>query len=234
MATSGTIGVTRINTAKLLEKATRRCGLIPQLLTPEMVDTALESLFMLLMSLSNRGLNLWCVDKQLVSIVSGQASYTLPTGTQDILNLMYSSPTQVASGSVVRFGVKFSALPTTSFNLQTSPDNAVWTTVETYETPSVANQYHWYDLDPAISADFYQISSNGVVSSLILSSGNKEIVITPFNRDDYSNQPNKTFQSGFVTNYYFEKLVGSKITLLSPNPGHRNAYGRDRTSFSLV
>jgi len=214
MTTSGTIGVTRIDTAKLLEKVTRRCGLSPQILTPEIVETALESLFMLLMSLSNRGLNLWCIDKQLVPLVSGQATYVLPAGTQDVLNLLYSAPSPVSEGRVVRFGVKFSTNPATPFTLQTSPDNAVWTTVATYNVPTEsAGTYNWYDLDPSITANYFRINSDGVVSDLLLSNNNKEIVVTPFNRDDYTNQPNKTFQSGFITNYYFEKLVNPQITV---------------------
>jgi hypothetical protein len=59
----------------------------------------------------------------------------------------------------------------------------------------------------------FQVTSDGVLQDTILSSNNREIVISPFNRDDYSNQPDKTFQSGFVTNYYFEKLVDPSITL---------------------
>lgn len=213
MSTSGTIGLTRIQTNKLLEKAMRRCGLTPQILTPEIVETALESLFMFLLSLSNRGLNLWCVDKQLIPLVSGKATYVLPTGTQDVLNLLYSAPTPVTEGRIVRFGVKFSSNPTLPFRLQKSDDGVVWENVNTYAAPITVGTYLWYDIDPSVSANFYQIDSNGVVESLLLSNNNKEIVVTPFNRDDYSNQPNKTFQSGFVTNYYFEKLVAPQITL---------------------
>lgn len=214
MATSGTIGLTRINTSKLLEKVTRRCGLSPQILTPEIVETALESLFMLLMSLSNRGLNLWCIDKQLLPLVVGQATYALPAGTQDVLNLVYASPSPVTSGTAVRVGVKFSVLPAAPYNLQTSPDNVTWTTVATYPAPTSVGVYDWHDIDPAVAADYFQIESGvGVVEDAILSSNNKEIVVTPFNRDDYTNQPNKTFQSGFITNYYFEKLVEPRITV---------------------
>ena len=213
MSTSGTIGLTRIQTNKLLEKAVRRCGLQPAILTPEIVETALEDLYMLLMSLSNRGLNLWCIDKKLLPLTIAQATYQLPVGTQDVLNLMHCVPKRVTSGTVVRIGVKFSALPTTSFNLQTSPDGVTWTTVETFSAPTEANVYNWYDLDPQITANNFQISSNGTVSDLFLANNVTEIVVTPFNRDDYSNQPNKTFQTGLVTNYFFEKLVTPQITV---------------------
>lgn len=213
MATSGTVGLTRINTSKMLEKVTRRCGLSPQVLTPEIVEDALESLFMLLLSLSNRGLNLWCIDKQLMPLVSGQATYPLPKGTQGVLNLLYARPTPVVEGSVVRFGVKFSTLPTVPFNLQTSLDGVTWTTVETFAVPTTTGVFNWYDLDPTITANYFQVSHDGVVEQTLFSSSNSEIVVTPFNRDDYTNQPSKTHQSGFVTNYYFEKLVDPQITL---------------------
>ena len=213
MATSGTIGQTRINTAKMLEKATRRCGLSPQILTPEIVDTALESLFMLLMSLSNRGLNLWTIDKQILPIVAGQAKYVLPDGTIDVLNMMFSTQNEVTTGKVVRVGVNFSTLPSATYDLQTSPDNAAWTTVATYTKPDTAGVYDWHDVDPAITATYWRINSDGVTEDVIFSGSNREIPMTPFNRDDYASQPDKTFQSNLSVNYFFEKLVNPQVTL---------------------
>lgn len=107
MATSGTIGNTVINTAKLIEKALRRCGLSPASATAETVETAKEDLYMLLMSMSNRGLNLWCIDSQTVPLVVGQAVYALPPGTTDVLNLNLATP--AGDGS-------FRDLPVTSLN----------------------------------------------------------------------------------------------------------------------
>ena len=92
MATSGTVGQTTIDVTRLIEKALRRCGLSPASNTAETMQTAREDLFMLLMSLSNRGLNLWCIDRQTIPLVSGQATYTLPTGTLDVLNLNLATP----------------------------------------------------------------------------------------------------------------------------------------------
>lgn len=90
MATSGTIGLTRITTVKLIEKALRRCGLSPAAATVETLDTAREDLFMLLMSMLNRGLNLWCIDQQQISLVDGQSTYVLPPGTIQVLDLLYT------------------------------------------------------------------------------------------------------------------------------------------------
>lgn len=92
MATSGTIATTVIKTSRLIEKALRRCGINPASATVETLDTAREDLFMLMMSLSNRGLNLWCVDQQTVQLVAGQATYPLPAGTLDVLNVLLQTP----------------------------------------------------------------------------------------------------------------------------------------------
>ncbi len=92
MATSGTIGNTKVSTAKFIEKAIRRCGLSPASITAETNDIAREDLFMLIMSLSSRGLNLWCIDVKEIPLVAGQATYVLPTGTIDVLNLLLATP----------------------------------------------------------------------------------------------------------------------------------------------
>lgn len=139
MATSGTVGQTKINTARLLEKAIRRCGLSPASLTSETWESARETLFMFLMSLSSRGLNLWCVDRAVIPLVAGQATYLLPEGGLSVLNLLLSTP-----------------------------------------------------------------RGDGTY---------RDIPLSPFNRDDYANQPNKDFESAQPTNYWFEKLVEPQVTL---------------------
>lgn len=246
MSTSGTIGLTRINTAKLIEKATRRCGLTPQILTPEIVESARESLFMLLTSINTRGLNLWCVDRKLIPLIAGQKTYVLPQGTTDVLNLMYcypsrpdytltSAPTTYSTSftdpqTPVRLGVRFSTLPTAPVLFQSSSDGLNWTTQATIPASDLTlNTYSWYPLDPLPTALHFRLSSAalGAPTDMYLATTIREIPVTPFNRDDYSSQPNKDFLSGTVTNYWFEKLVDPQITLWPvPNDAtrHLNLY----------
>src|SRR5574343_98041 len=93
MATSGTIATTVIDTAKVLEHSVRRIGLIPSALTPEMWMIAKENLYFLMLNLSNRGLNLWAVEKAWIGLQSGKATYNTPAGTLDLVNVTYSTPT---------------------------------------------------------------------------------------------------------------------------------------------
>lgn len=233
MATSGTVGSTVIDFTKLLEKSIRRCGLLPAQLTPETVASAQESAFMFLLSMTGRGINLWCVERNVLPLVAGQTRYLLPVGTIDVLNLLHAVPTRITgtdtSGathytteleeatSVVRFGVKFSTLPTVSFALQSSDDGAVWTTVQTITATNfpTANVWGWFDIDPAVSAKYFRLFSAtfGIVDDFFLATGVREIEISQFNRDDYANQPSKTSQSKIATNYYFEKLIDPEVTI---------------------
>jgi len=243
MTTSGTIGNTVIDTAKLIEKSLRRCGLVPQVITPEIVQTAQEDLFMLLMSLSNRGLNLWCIDNELMPLTIGQKLYVLPVGTTDVLNLLHCTPmrldyvedyqaddvvaTFTDATSVVQFGMIFSTLPTDEVLFQKSDDGITWETIQTItvdELPSV-DTYGWYPLEVQKAAYFFRIHSTdlGVADDFYLTNTIREINITPFNRDDYASQPNKTFASAIATNYWFEKLVNPQITLW-PVPSDNTRY----------
>lgn len=229
MSTSGTINTTRINTAKLLEKAVLRCGMHPSVLTPEIVQQSRESLFMFMTSLASRGLNLWCVDHQLLGLTAAKASYVLPEGTLDLLNVNQCShtiPDGVASftatdyewaldavTAIIRYGVQFSTVPA-SFEFQSSNDGVVWTTVQTVTNTFAVDEVYWYDLDPAVIAQYFRVHSAGqVVDNLYLSTRNLEIPVTPFSRDDYMAQPNKTFQSQTPLNYLYEKLIAPKMTL---------------------
>lgn len=230
MATSGTINTTIIKTSKLLEKAMRRIGRMPAELTPEIVIEAQESLFMLLTSLANRGLNLWCVDKQLMPLYDGQATYVLPTGTQVILNLLHATPETVSGADttsandyqvmladrskVVRIAARFSVSPT-SFEVQTSVDGVTWVTVQTVTEVAESGTLGWYDLDPAPTSAYFRILSPATttISGVLLATAVREVKISSMNRDDYANQPNKSQTSDIATNYYFEKLIEPQVTL---------------------
>lgn len=232
MSTSGTIGTTRITTVKLLEKAIRRCGLTPASLTPETIDSAKEDMFMFLLTLSTRGLNLWCVENVLQGVIPHKKLYTLATGTLDILNLMFCTPSCAASTlattassitadltsatRIVRVGVQFGVLPTSNLTLVSSPNNSTWTTVKTInvaDLPAVG-EYYWFDLDPSVSDRYFKLSSASgfTATDYQLATSVKEIPLTPYNRDDYSALPNKNQEGAMVTNYFFEKKINPQFT----------------------
>lgn len=86
MATSGTVGRTRINTRMVIDHAFRRARIPPQKITREHIHTAKELLHMVLSSWSNKSISLWAVQSHLLPMYAGKQTVPLPVGTIDALN----------------------------------------------------------------------------------------------------------------------------------------------------
>lgn len=102
MATSGTVGTTVFKTRRVIDHAFRRCKLTPQQVTAEMLDTALDLLFLELSALANRGIPLWTVNRFILPLYESQFSVPSPVGTVDVFeaNLRVNvRPVGVASSS---------------------------------------------------------------------------------------------------------------------------------------
>lgn len=97
MSTSGTVATTIIDSAAMIEHAFRRAKVPPAQQTPETVQIARENLYFILLNLSNRGLNLWAVEKKLLSLQPYKATYETAAGTLDVLNVVLSTPTLTSS-----------------------------------------------------------------------------------------------------------------------------------------
>ena len=218
MATSGTVGMTVIGTNRVIEHAMRRAGVPPSLQTPEIVQIAQDCLYLLLTHYSNTSLNLWCISPALIPLVEGQLEYSLPVGTNDLLNVQFCTP-QLASGSlvgndlildslqgIVRVGVEFSVTPA-SFVLQSTVDGVDFSLIKTV-TPT--GSVTWFDLDPRVSSLGLKVVG-GTVSHIWAATSVSEIPVEPLNRDQYSDLPNKTQSSSTVVNYQFRKTLNPTI-----------------------
>lgn len=234
MSTSGTVGATTIDTAKLLDHAFRRCGVPPQTQTPELVESAKETLFMLLTHIANRGLNLWAVEKHILGLVENQATYTLPTGTISVLNALHCSPvsrytgtaTQLANtyeevlddaSDVARIGVKFSAFSgTTAVAITGSADGVTYVSLGSIPLADVVlDKWLWLDLDPIYAGPYFKVDAGAVmtVSDFYLASDTRDLEMSPFNRDTYVNLNTKTSPGRPSTSFFFEKKLAPQITL---------------------
>lgn len=233
MATSGTVATTTIDTAALIEHSTRRCGLPTSGQTPEFIQAAKESLYILLLSLANRGINLWCVEKQLIGCNTGQAVYPSNAGTIDILNVLYSQPTRAtgtdtntttsyttqltSTTQIVRIGVKFSAVVAAdTLVLSHSSDNTTWTTiVSKAKTDWTTGTFYWFDMPIVPTDTYFKISTTGLctVSDFYLAPTVSDIPVTQWNRDTWAAIPDKSKLGHPSTSYYLEKLLIPQITL---------------------
>lgn len=233
MATSGTIATTVIDTSAVCEHALRRCKVLPSAQTPELILIAKENLYMLMLNLGNRGLNLWAVEKAFIGLRHGQATYATPAGTLDVLNVIYSQPTlipatfsaiaaggkaTITSAEAVRVGFSLSASFTGSLLIKSSTDNVSFTTQVTVDSATyAAGQDYWFDLPTATTAGYFTVESAAApypaVDNIKVVSVTYDLPCSAWNRDTYAVLNSKSRQSRPSTNYFFEKKLSPTITL---------------------
>lgn len=241
MATSGTVATTIIDNSALIEHAFRRCKVLPSAQTPETVLIAKECLYMLLLNLGNRGLNLWAVEKAFIGLNQGQAKYETAAGTLDVLNVIYSQPTlsavtftataeggkaQIAPTDIVRIGFQVGAAFTGSIVIKSSADDVTYTTLATLDATSyVPGVDYWADLPVVASVAYFKVETAAipypVISSIKCASVIYDLPCSQWNRDTYAAINAKNQQGRPSTSYFFEKKLIPTITLW-PVPNNSN------------
>jgi hypothetical protein len=86
MATSGTVSTTTFKTRKVIDLAYRNCEVLPEQITSQHLDTAVDLLYLLLSTLANEGLALWCVQKHILPLYQDTLTVPCPLGTVDTLD----------------------------------------------------------------------------------------------------------------------------------------------------
>ena len=87
MSTSGTVGQTIFINQQIIDHAFRRCKMVEQEITGEHLQIALECLWLFCMSLVNKGIKLWNIDRIILPIYAGEFTVPLPLGTEEILDI---------------------------------------------------------------------------------------------------------------------------------------------------
>lgn len=236
MAFSGTVSQTTFTTRRVIENAVRRCKLPAEQISSETVDIAKDQLFLMLSDWGNTGLQLWTVEKQIYPLYSGVAQIALTLGTIDILNsslrllqrvtgadattgttftTAFGTATQVTSVGILWTGA---SVPVA---LERSDDGATWTTVQTETPTAIAGQWTWFDLASVVASAYFRVrATSGAlsVSSVYLGNTPTEIPLARLSRDDYTNLPNKSFQSNRPLQYWFDRQVRQPIMHMWPVP----------------
>lgn len=123
MSTSGTVGATTISVMQLIDHGARRAGKLAEELTVEQVQAAKDSLYYLLSSLTNYGINYWCIDRIIVGLMPDKYEYFLPVGSNDVLNANYRTLTAVNTGYYSTSGVAANAFNGTGDGICQLTDN---------------------------------------------------------------------------------------------------------------
>lgn len=238
MAVSGTVSMTVFNTRKVIDHAYRRCRIPPEGISSEQIDFALDTLYLVLSMLANRGLQLWCIERYLMPLYEAQGLITMPNGIVDILNtnlrtieVVNENTTNTTTSTtyttifpaqtqVTVIGIEWSGA-STSYALETSNNGTTWTTLSTQDNPNVtAGVVTWVDVQGSLATTYFRVrATTGVLNQtqVILANTPNEIPMARLNRDDYVNLPNKTFE-GRPLQFWVDRLLNAPVLYLWPVP----------------
>ena len=236
MAFSNTVSQTNFNTRRVIDNAIRRCKLTAQQISAEHIDIANDQLYLFLSDLANQGAPLWCIEKQIYPLYDGVGDITMTDGTVDILNSNFrwlqevtgvntdtSTYREVDFASdtfVANVGIYWSAA-SVPIVLERSDDGVVWYEIQTETPTAVAGEWTWFDLDSSVAARYFRVrATSGTLgfSQIYLANTPTEIPLARMNRDDYTNLPNKVFQSNRPLQYWFDRQVNNPIMHMWPVP----------------
>jgi hypothetical protein len=236
MAFSNTVSQTNFNTRRVIDNAIRRCKLTAQQITAEHIDIANDQLYLFLSDLANQGAPLWCIEKQIYPLYDGVGDITMTDGTVDILNSNFRWLQEVTGTNVDTSTTRTVTFTTDTFvanvgiywtaaavpiALERSDDGAIWTTIQTETPTATAGQWTWFDLDSSVAARYFRVrATSGTLSfsQIYLANTPTEIPLARMNRDDYTNLPNKAFQSDRPLQYWFDRQVNNPIMHMWPVP----------------
>jgi hypothetical protein len=245
VAVSGTVSLTTFNTRKVIDHAFRKCRLPPEGVGGEQMTVAQETLYLILSSLANRGIQLWCIEKLILPLYENQAAVPVGNGIVDLLNtnyrtIQYLTPvTETVAVDRVTFNLGTAEIVTTvgvnwlgasvAFNLQISPDNVVWETVKSVSDPGqVAGEWTWVDIDGSLATQYFRIVAPGGLldqDTVLVGNTPNEIVMARLNRDSYSNLPNKTF-TGKPLQFWLDRTLNEPVMYIWPVPNASQALGQ--------
>jgi hypothetical protein len=197
-----------------------------------------DQLYLLLSDLANRGIQLWCIEKQIYPIFDGLGDLVLELGTVDVLNINLRTLQRVTGTNIDTSTSRTTLFPTATFvttvgirwtapavpvALQRSADGIVWTTVQTESPTADAGEWTWFDLESSVALPYFRVlATSGTLgfSEIYLGNTPTEIPLARLNRDDYTNLPNKSFQSNRPLQFWFDRQVQRPVMHLWPVPNN--------------
>lgn len=236
MAYTNTVSQTVFSTQRVIDSAVRRCRVPAQQITAETISIANDLLYLLLSDLANQGVPLWCIQKCIYPLYEGTPTITTYSGTVDLLNtnlrslqeatgtntdtsvsrtVSFTSPTAVST-----VGIRWSGA-SVPVSLQRSTDNVNWTIIQNEDQTAAAGQWTWFDLGSSVPAQYFRVAAiTGTLafSQIYLGTSPTEIPMARMNRDDYTNLPNKSFQSSRPLQFWLDRQALSPVLNLWPVP----------------
>lgn len=162
MAYSETYGNTVFDVQTFIDHGARRAGKLAEELTSEQIVSARESLFMILQSLINIGIQYWAIDKKVYGLSTDKFQYLLPVGGNDVLNALYRTMNRPTGGYSASSGLAANAFDNNleTVDIQTSPNGNISVNFGTDNSIYAGS----IGICPGVSGDFHillEVSNDG-------------------------------------------------------------------------
>ena len=218
MATSGTYTFNP-SLGEVVLYAYNLCEIRNTALAQEHMEAARMASNMLLANWSNRGVNLWAVDQEIVNFnqtpatLSASGDGTTATLTISTPNTpVYTVGTQITVQGVTPTGYNGTYTVTASSNGSVSYANSTTGGQTVSGTISTSTPSATYSVDPStvVLLDTYVTTTQSQSQPI-------DRIILPVSRTEYSSYPNKQ-QVGFPTVFWFDRLIDSSRSTGSSGP----------------
>ena len=218
MATSGTYNFNP-SLGEVVLYAYNLCEIRNTALAQEHMEAARMASNMLLSNWSNRGVNLWVVDQEIVNFnqtpatLSASGDGTTATLTISTPNTpVYTVGTQITVQGVTPTGYNGTYTVTASSNGSVSYANSTTGSQTVAGTISTSTPSATYSVDPntVVLLDTYVTTTQSQSQPI-------DRIILPVSRTEYSSYPNKQ-QVGFPTVFWFDRLIDSSRSTGSSGP----------------
>jgi hypothetical protein len=183
LTTSNTFGNIQVDTRTFIDRCYGALKLRPQQITGEMIQIALDVINLVQQDLVNDAAPLWSNHTQLVPLFQGQRNYTLPPGTNDVVDAFYrtlfnqtvsASVTSSSAALQMQFPSPFFissfqvTFPSVVFPviMQSSPDGITWSNAHVSTIYDVGQPGQdgagslltvWYDTSLSNAQPFWRI-----------------------------------------------------------------------------
>lgn len=144
------------------------------------------------------------------------------TATNGSVGCLFASPIQITT-----VGVNFSEAMAGAFFYEYTQDGVTWTALDAYSGEIGAGRWLWRDLDGAPAALGWRVRSVAPTffapAEIYFGNTPTEIVLGPWNLDEYNAMPNKT-EPGRVVNYYQQRDRDAPVLMVWPVPDQSAMY----------
>jgi hypothetical protein len=203
-------------------------------ITSEMIETALDTLYLMLSDLGNGKTLSWAVDQQILPFYQNSTQVTLPKGTLDVLSVQYrkvsgqtgtvtttatTHKTQFTEATkITTFGIKWTGAGV-GLTFAVSDDDVSYTTVGTWSGTAAAGEITWVDIEVPVTALYFRVTGSAALSYTWIVTANNPtaIIMGTINRDQYFYLTNKT-QIGQPVQYWYQRDIPLPVLNIWPVP----------------